>query len=693
MKTYPTSNIRNVAILGHSGSGKTTLTEAMAYNAGIIDRMGRVEDGTTISDYDSEETKRMISINATTVPLEYGGHKINVIDVPGYFDFLGEASSSLRVADGAVLVLDALSGIEVGTEKSWEMIENEKIPAVLVVNKMDRENVKFEKIMEDLKEKFGNKVVPFELPFGEGPEFNGVINVVDMKGRERKGDRCFDMPVPDDLKAKLEPFREMIMESVAQSDEDLMEKYFAGEELTNSEIHAGLRKGVLEGELIPVLCTSGTLNIGVETLLSMLIEYFPSPEDTLGEMYDRQNSGESGIKKYDSNSPVAIQIFKTIADPYVGRLSLFKVISGTLQSGMELLNVNKNKKEKVNHIYILRGKKQIEVESLQAGDMGALSKLTDTVTGDSLCDPKDPVEFRKLVFPEPVISLGVEPKSKGDEDKIGSGFTKLQEEDQTLHVERNAETKQTLISGLGEMHIEIVCEKLKNKFGIEVSLAEPKIPYRETIKKKATAEGKHKKQSGGRGQFGHVWIDFEPIGDTDIEFEFVDKVVGGAVPRNFIPAVEKGLRDCIKEGVLAKYPVVGLRATLFDGSFHAVDSDEMSFKMAASLAYKKGLKEANPVILEPIYKVEITVPDDYMGDIMGDLNKKRGRILGMEPTENGKQKIIAEAPYAEMFKYATELRSMTHARGDFSMEFTRYEELPTQFADKVIEKAHEESNE
>jgi elongation factor G len=422
----------------------------------------------------------------------------------------------------------------------------------------------------------------------------------------------------------------------------------------------------------------------------MIIEYFPSPQDTAGEPFTRPNGGDSDLRKYDEQGLVAVQVFKTIADPYVGRLSLFKVISGKLTTGMELLNTTKNKKEKINHIYLLRGKKQVEVESLSAGDIGAFAKLSETTTGDTLCDPKDPIEFRKLVFPKPVIAMGVEPKSKGDEDKIGTGFAKLQEEDQTLHVERNAETKQTLISGLGEMHIEIICEKLKNKFGIEVRLEEPKIPYRETIKKKATAEGKHKKQSGGRGQFGHVYMDFEPIGNTDKDFEFVDKVVGGSVPRNFIPAVEKGLIDCIKEGVLAKYPVVGLRATLFDGSFHAVDSDEMSFKMAASLAYKKGVKDANPVILEPIYRVEIVVPEDYMGDIMGDLNKKRGRILGMEPMDGGKQKILAEAPFSEMFKYATELRSMTQARGEFSMEFSRYEELPAMLAEKVIAKATEE---
>ncbi|NTW72369.1 MAG: elongation factor G [Eubacteriaceae bacterium] len=692
MKTYPTNKIRNVAIFGHSGSGKTTLTEAMAYNAGIIDRMGRVEDGTTISDYDQEEIKRLISINAVTVPLEYEGHKLNIIDVPGYFDFLGESISSLRVADSAVLVLDALAGVEVGTEKSWEHIAEKNIPAIIVVNKMDRENVKFENVMNNLKEKFGNKVVPFELPYGEGLGFKGVLNVIDMNGRERIGDTCVDIQIPEDLKAEIQPYREMIIESVAQATDELMEKYFEGVELTDEEVHRGLRKGVLEGDLIPVLCTSGTKNTGIETLMNMIIEFFPSPEDTKGEPAKSVKTGEMVIKNYNSADPLSVFVFKTIADPYVGRLSLFKVISGTLTPGLELINTTKNKKEKINHIYVLRGKKQMEIQKMEAGDIGAFSKLADTVTGDTLCDPKDPVIFESIEFPKPVISLGVEPKSKGDEDKIGNGLHKLQEEDRTLHVERNTETKQTLLSGLGEMHIEIITEKLKAKFGVDVTLADPKIPYRETIKKKATAEGKHKKQSGGRGQFGHIFVDFEPIGDTDIDFEFVDKVVGGSVPRNFIPAVEKGLRDCIKEGVLAKFPAVGIKATLFDGSYHAVDSDEMSFKMAASQAYKKGMKDANPVILEPIYKVEITVPEDYMGDIMGDLNKKRGRILGMEPVKGGKQKVIAEAPLSEMFKYATELRSMTQARGDFAMEFARYEELPPMIAEKVIAAANKNEN-
>ncbi|HCX65069.1 MAG TPA: elongation factor G [Eubacteriaceae bacterium] len=687
MKTYPTERIRNVAILGHGGCGKTTIAEAMAYNVGVIDRMGKVEEGTTISDYDNEENKRTISINGSTIPLEHAGHNLNVMDVPGYFDFLGETYSALRVSDGAVIVLDALSGVEVGTEKAWECVHKKDIPAFIVVNKMDRENVSFEKVMNQLKEMFGNKVVPFEVPMGEGLDFKGVLNVIDMKGRERSGDRCVDTEIPPQLQADIQPYREMIVESVAQSSETLMEKYFEGEELTNAEIHEGLRTGVLEGDLIPVLCTSGTLNIGVETLMNMIIEYFPSPADGEGEIATKTDTNEQITVPCNNENPVSLFVFKTIADPYVGRLSLFKVMSGECETGMELVNVGKHKKEKINHIYRLRGKKQIEVQKLNAGDIGAFSKLTDTMTNDTLADAKFPVVYEQIDFPKAVISMAVEPKSKGDEDKIGTGLHKLQEEDQTLHVDRNKETKQNIISGLGELHIEIVSEKLKDKYKIEVELTNPRIPYRETIRKKATAEGKHKKQSGGRGQFGHVYIDFEPLATTDEQFEFVDKVVGGAVPRNFIPAVEKGLRDCLKEGVLAKYPVVGLRATLFDGSYHAVDSDEMSFKMAASIAYKKGLKEASPVLLEPIGKVEITVPEDYMGDIMGDLNKKRGRILGMEPVEGNKQKILAEVPQAEMFKYATELRSMTQARGEFSMEFERYEEVPEAIAQKIIEES------
>lgn len=688
MKSYSTGKIRNVVILGHGGSGKTTIVEAMAYNARLVDRMGKIEDGNTISDFSQEEIKRGISISNSIVPIEVSDHKINIIDVPGYFDFAGETFSALRVADGAVIVLDALSGLEVGALKAWDYVSEKKIPSMIVVNKMDRENVKFSEVLAELKEKIGNNVVPFEMPYGEALDFKGVLNAVNMKGRERVGDRCVDIELPDELKADLEPYREMIIESVAQSSEELMEKFFEGEELTSEEVHAGLRQGVLNGELIPVLCTSGVKNIGIETLMNTIIDFFPSPEDMESVMAKDVKTGEEVERKPSSDEPVSVFVFKTVVDPYVGRLSVFRVISGTLNSGIELLNANRNKKERINHIYMLRGKKQIEVDQLAAGDIGAFSKLSETVTGDTLCDLKQGIIFDGIDFTKGILTMAIEPKSKGDEDKIGSGLQRLQEEDPTISVRRDNETNETLISGMGEMHLEVIHDKMFSKFGVEVILKDPQIPYRETIKKKATAEGKHKKQSGGRGQFGHVYVDFEPIGNTDEAFIFVDKVVGGSVPRNFIPAVEKGLADCVHEGVLAGFPAVGIKATLFDGSFHPVDSDEMSFKMAASLAYKKGMKDAMPVLLEPIYRLEVTVPEQYMGDILGDINKKRGQIIGMEPAKGSNQKVIAEAPLAEMFKYATELRSMTQARGEFTMEFDRYEEVPAAIAEKVVQETN-----
>ncbi len=688
MKTYPTKNIRNVLLLGHGGSGKTTLTEALAFNAGAIDRMGRVDEGNTLSDFDPEEKKRMFSISSSIIPVEYGGHKINLIDVPGYFDFIGDAYAALRVADAVVIVVDALAGVQVGTEKAIEMLSKVNVPAFIVVNKMDRENATFSKVMDNLKEAFGNKVIPFELPMGEGENMNGVVNIVDMTGSQRKDNRCFDVEVPESMKEELAPYREMIMESVAQTSEELMEKYFEGEELTEDEIHYGIRTGVLDGDLIPVLCTSAVQNIGVETLENMMIAYLPSPkEDGKVVVGKDPRDGKEIEREISGNEPFSALVFKTIVDPFVGKLSIFKVMSGVLEAGTEVYNATREVKEKTNHIYVLRGNKQIEVEAMLAGDIGAFAKLSDTVTGDTLCTAKDPIVYDPIEVPKPVISMAIEPKTKGDIDKLSTGLHRLIEEDPTMSFGRNNETKQTLLSGLGEMHLEVISNRLKQKFGVEVNLLPMKVPYRETIRKSASAQGKHKKQSGGSGQFGDVWVTFEP-GDTPNDpFVFIDKVVGGAVPRNFIPAVEKGLQDAMAEGVLAGYPVTGVKATLYDGSYHAVDSDEMSFKMAANLAYKKGMKEASPVLLEPIYKLTITVPEEYMGDIMGDLNKKRGRIMGMEPTDGGKQVITAEAPLAELFKYATELRSMTQARGEFEMEYVRYEEAPASTSEKVVAEA------
>ncbi|MSS19344.1 elongation factor G [Pseudoramibacter porci] len=684
MKNYPTKNIRNILLLGHGGSGKTTLVEAMAFNAGAIDRMGRIDEGNTLSDFDNEEKRRMFSISSSVIPIEYGGHKLNIIDTPGYFDFVGESAAALEVADAVIIVVDALAGVQVGTEKAIEMLRQADVPAFIVVNKIDRENAKIGKVVEELKASFGNKIVPFIQPWGEGSEMRGIVNIVDMTGRERKDNRCFDAEVPADLIKVLEPYREMIMESVAQTSEDLMEKYFDGEELTTEEIHHGLRQGVLAGDLVPVMSASAVQNIGVETIENMIIDYLPSPDEgnEVGGI-DPRDSKE--IERPISNdAPFSARVFKTVVDPFVGKLSIFKVMGGTLNSSTEIIDANQDAKVKANHIYVLRGNKQIEVDSLVAGDIGAFSKLTDVKTGDTLCDPADPIVYPPIDFPKPVISMAIDAKDKGSIDKLSTGLHRLIEEDPTITVTRNKETKQTVISGIGEMQLEIISNKLKQKFDVDVELSPMKVPYRETIKKSADAEGKHKKQSGGSGQYGHVFVKFEPMPDPNDDFRFVDKVVGGAVPRNFIPAVEKGLEDCMQHGVLAGYPVTGVQATLYDGSYHPVDSDEMSFKMAAALAYREGMKKANPVILEPIYSLKITVPEEYMGDVMGDLNKKRGRIMGMEPAVGGLQVITAEAPLSELEKYATELRSMTQARGEFEMTFARYEEAPASVSEKVI---------
>ncbi|HHT50738.1 MAG TPA: elongation factor G [Eubacteriaceae bacterium] len=689
MKVYKTNEIRNIGIIGHGSSGKTTLVEAMAFNGSLVDRMGRVEDGTTISDYDPEEIKRTFSISTSTIPIEYRGHKINALDVPGYFDFIGEMIATLRVVDSGLIVVDSVSGLEVGTEKAFSHVKEYGIPSAIMINKIDRENANFNKVLTQLRDYIGNAVVPIVLPIGEAENFKGLINIIDMKAMEIKNGKAIEIEIPADKEDEVNEYREMIIEAAAQTSEELMEKYFEGEELTREEICLGIKRGVIEGELIPLLCGSSTQNIGIVSLMDVIIDFLPSPEESKTVEGINPKDEEEIERKYDENQPFSAIVFKTIADPYVGKLSLFKVVSGALTASGDVYNASKDKKEKLSHIYILQGKKQIDVEKLVAGDIGAFSKLQFTTTGDTLCDPDNPILFSPIEFPKPIISQAILPKSKGDEDKIGSGLQRLMEEDPTFVVSRNTETKETLVSGLGEMHLEIISKRLLNKFGVDVILEDPKIPYRETITGKSTAEGKHKKQSGGRGQFGHVFIDFEPIRDGETDFEFVDKIVGGVVPRQYIPAVEKGLRECMEKGVLAGYPVTGVRFTLFDGSYHTVDSDEMSFRMAASLAFKKGMKEANPVLLEPIYHVEIIVPEDYMGDIMGDINKKRGKILGMEPIKD-KQKIIAEAPLVEMAKYATELRSMTQARGEFTMEFTRYEEVPAQLSEKIIESAQEE---
>ncbi|SJZ92368.1 elongation factor G [Garciella nitratireducens] len=682
MKVYETQYLRNIGIIGHGSCGKTTLTEAMAFDAGLVDRIGKVEEGSTISDYDPEEIKRKISISTSLVPLQFRKHKLNLLDIPGYFDFIGEMITSFRIIDNAVIVIDAVSGMEVGTEKACSFVKDHKVPSIIFINKMDRENADFKNILKELTDFFGNIIVPFEIPMKNQEGFEGTINVLDMKGQERKAEKCIDVEISEDIKREIQFYRQIIMEAVAQTSEELLEKYLDGKKLTNEEFYNGLRNSIIEGELIPVICGSAILNIGIETLINMLIDFFPSPKDVKPINVINQ---EKVKKYYDTSEPFSAFVFKTIADPYVGKLSIFKVMSGSLTPNKEIYNITQQKKEKFNHIYLLKGKKQIEVEELNAGDIGAVLKLQYTATGDTLCDPENSMIFKAINFPEPTMSQAIFPKAKGDEDKLGIALQRLKEEDPTFKVSRNLETKETLLLGLGEVHFEVIRGHLQNKFGVEVELKDPKIPYRETIKGKAKAEGKYKKQSGGRGQYGHVFLKIEPIENKEEkEFEFVDKVVGGAVPKQFIPAVEKGLRECIKEGVLARYPVMGVQFTLYDGSFHSVDSDEISFKRAASLAYKKGMQQANPILLEPIYYVEIIVPENYMGEIIGDLNKKRGKVLGMDPVER-KQKIIAEVPLAEMIRYTTELRAMTQDRGKFTMNFIRYQEVPDYLSQKIID--------
>ncbi|NLX69730.1 MAG: elongation factor G [Clostridiales bacterium] len=689
MNNFVTQNIRNIGIIGHGGEGKTTLTEAMLFNAKAIDRFGRVEDGTTTTDYDPEEIKRNISISAAIAPLEWNKHKINIIDVPGFFDFVGEMVQSLRVVDGAVIVVGAVSGLSVGTEKAWDYCKEYHVPKMIFVNQMDRENVNYEKVLEELEGKYGTAITPLQVPIMNGNRFTGVVDVVNMKAWDFTGKEPQEISIPDDLADTVESIRTRLIEAAAETSEELMEKYFEGEELTDQEIREALRAGIAEGDVVPVLYGSATENAGIGLLMDSIIDYMPAPSDRPAVPGTNPKTGEEGEYKVDSSLPFSAFVFKTVVDPFVGKLSIFKVMTGELTSGMSIYNANKERNEKTGSIYVLRGKKQIQVDKLTAGDIGAMAKLQNTVTGDTLCDPASPVKYEGIEFPEPSISMAVAAEKEGEEEKVFTGLNRLMEEDPTFTVEPNVETGQTIISGIGEVHLDVIASRLKNKFGVNAVFSEPKVPYRETIRKSIKAEGRHKKQTGGHGQYGHVWIEFEPLPDPEQKFEFVDKIVGGVVPRQYIPAVEKGLLEAMEKGVLAGYPMVGIRATLYDGSYHAVDSSEMAFKVAASLAYRK-LDQANPVLLEPIMKAEVVVPDEYMGDVMGDLNRRRGRILGMTPLGNGLQKIEAEVPLAEMFRYATDLRSMTQARGSFKLTYVRYEEVPGNISAKVVEQARQE---
>ncbi len=682
MKLYDTSKMKNFCLLGHGNAGKTSLAEAMLYTSGNIDRLGRTTDGNTVMDFDPEEIKRKFSIGMGLAACEWNGVKFNIIDTPGYFDFVGEVQSAIRVADAAIIVLSGKSGLTVGAEKAWKYCEERGIPRIFFINKVDDERVNYQGVLQQLKDKYGKKIAPFQLPLREGERITGFINVVEQEARRFDGDRTVTAEMPPGMAEELAPLREMINEAVAETSEELMEKYFGGEAFTLPEMYEALRSGVAEGDIVPVLCGSAYHKLGISSLMNAIHAYFPAPDSRDEFIIAEKKDGSPSRLKIDVADPLSALVFKTVADPYVGKLSYFKVYSGVMTPDTTLYNMNKDTNEKIGKIYVMQGKKQIEVERLNAGDIGAVAKLTKTGTGDTLSGLNHPLRLEGITFAQPNMSLAVVSKAKGDEEKIAQGLTKLMEEDKTFRLENNKETRQLILKGLGDQHIDVIVSKLKNKFGVDVSFEKPRVPYRETIRKKVKAEGKHKKQSGGHGQYGHVWIEFEPSESEGLTFE--EKVFGGSVPKGYFPAVEKGLIESMQHGVLAGYPMVGLKATLLDGSYHDVDSSEMAFKIAANLAYKAGMEQASPALLEPIGHLKVSVPDQYTGDIIGDINKRRGQMLGMTPQEDGMTLIEGEVPMAEMHTYASDLRSMTQARGGFSFEFIRYQEAPQNVVDKIV---------
>lgn len=684
MKNYASNRVRNVVLLGHSGSGKTTYSEAALYYSGATKRFGKVEDGNTVSDYEAEEIRRKVSINTSVIPVEWQDTKINFLDTPGYFDFAAEVKLAMNVADTGLIMVSAKSGVEVGTEKAWEYCEEMHLPRIIFINQMDDENADFEKTLADLRKNFGKAVAPLQIPFNdENGNFIGFINLIKRDARKKVNGKLEKCEMPEDKKDQVEVLRSMLIEVAAESSEELMEKFFNDEELTEEEIYDGLQVGIANHSIAPVMCGSATLGYGVKLLMNTIVR-FTLPAIEAKANFHAFHDGKEVVYCSSDDERFSAYVFKTIADPYIGRLNLFRVMTGKLDTTMSVYNEEKDTVEKVGRIFVVRGKEQIEVDELHSGDIGALAKLSNTSTRDTLSLKDANIIIPKIALPGSVLCMAIKPKGKGDEDKLSAALTKIREEDPTIKMEVNPETKQTLVYGVGEQQLDVMVQKLKAKYKIEVDLTDPIIPYRETIKAKASVRGRYKKQSGGHGQFGDVVMEFEPSYDTTTPVIFEEKIFGGSVPKQYFPAVEKGLQECVQSGVLAGYPVVGLKATLTDGSYHPVDSSEMAFKMATSVAFKEGIPQAKPVILEPIEHVEVLIPDKYMGDIMGDITKRRGRILSMDAV-GMKKCIVAEVPTAEMHKYATDLRSMTQSRGEYRHHFERYEEAPMEVQKKIIE--------
>jgi len=692
VKEYNIDQTRNIGLVSHGGAGKTSLSEAFLFSSGATNRLGKVDDGNTVSDYTDDEIQRKISIGASLLHVEWKNHKINLVDLPGYADFIGEVYGGLRVTEGALVLVSALSGVEVGTEQVWEICQRYGVSRMIFINKLEKEHATFYNSLNQAKKRFGISVTPLQIPLGEGLQFKGVVDLLKMRALYfEKDGKTREDKIPDDLKAKAEEYREKLVETVAESDDKLLEKFFDKGELTDEEIKKGLRNGVIGKKIFPVLCGSALENQGINLLLDYLVEFMPAPSDSTEiKGTDPESKSEKTIK-INPDGPSCALIFKTVSEPHVGELSFFKVISGKIKSGDDIYNPATRTTERIGQIYYMNGQERKEIGIVSAGDLGAFVKLKNTHTGETLCDPKKQILLPPMDFPHPAINMAIRPKSKGDEEKIATGFAKLHEEDPTFIMEVDGDIRQTIIYGQGELHLEVVVNRLKNRFGVEAEIEKPKIPYRETITKKAEAQGKYKRQSGGRGQYGDAWLRLEPQGRGE-GFQFENKIVGGVVPSKYIPSVEKGVVEAMHEGGLAGYKVVDVKVTIYYGSFHEVDSSDMAFKIAGSMGFKNATSQAGPVLLEPIYNVEVKVPEEFMGDVMGDLSSRRGKILGMDPDGNF-QKIKAQVPLAELYKYSTSLRSMTQGRGLHSREFSHYEEVPKELAEKIIQEAKRDKEE
>lgn len=684
MNVYITDRIRNVVLLGHGGSGKTSLLEAMAYLSGATTRMGRIEDGNTISDFDKEEIRRKFSTQTTLVPILWEDTKINVLDTPGYFDFIGEVEEAVSAADAAIIVVSGKNGIEAGTKRAWEICEKYKLPRMFFVTEMDIDNASFRQVVYDLQEMYGKRIAPFHFPIRENEKFVGYVNVVSKTAsRWNEKSEVVECEIPDYSMENLNIYRDVLMESVAETSEEFMDRYFNGDEFSEDEIRQALRFNVSDASMVPVSMGSNILVQGIYTLLDDIVKYLPSPEKRACTGINAM-SNEVYNADYDFSKPKSAYIFKTIVDPFVGKYSLIKVNSGVLKTDDILFNQHRDTEEKIGKLYVMNGSKAEEVKELHAGDIGALAKLSSAMTTDSLSTKANPILFIRTAMSTPYTYMRYKAKNKGDEDKISQALQKMMQEDLTLRAVNDSENSQTLLYGMSDMHLDVATSKLMNRYKIEIELSKPKVAFRETLRGKSDVEYKYKKQSGGHGQYGHVKIRFEPSGDMEKAYEFEEVVVGGAIPKNFFPAVEKGIQDAVKKGPVAAYPVVGVKAILYDGSYHPVDSSEMAFKVAATQAFKKGFLEASPVLLEPIASLKVKVEDTNTGDVMGDLNKRRARVNGMNPVENGKTEILADIPYMELFGYGNILRSMTGGSGEFSYEFARYEQAPSEIAEAEI---------